>query len=149
MKNLFDELCYYEILKRLEELPPNAQRQWGKMDVAQMLAHCAETMEVAIGTKTLPQTDIGRILGPFLKQTFINYKDFRKNNPADKRFVIVGQCDFYREKVRLRGLIRTFHEGGEKNCTHHPHFFFGKLSPMEWSIGMYKHLDHHLRQFGQ
>ena len=149
MKNLFDELCFHEILKRLEELPPDAQRQWGKMDVAQMLAHCAETMEVAIGTKSPARTYIGRILGPLWKESFINHKIFRKNSPSDKRFIIIDTRDFYREKVRLHKLIRTFHEGGEMNCTHHPHFFFGKLSPMEWSIGMYKHLDHHFRQFGE
>jgi Protein of unknown function (DUF1569) len=41
-----------------------------------------------------------------------------------------------------------FAKGGAEGCTKHPHNFFGKLTPLEWATGMYKHLDHHLRQFG-
>jgi len=29
-----------------------------------------------------------------------------------------------------------------------PRCFFGKLSGKEWGELMYKHIDHHLRQFG-
>ena len=46
------------------------------------------------------------------------------------------------------GQVRQFSEGGETRCTRHPHPFFGSLTPQAWSRGMYKHLDHHLRQFG-
>jgi len=50
--------------------------------------------------------------------------------------------------VRLAGLIDRFAAGGPAGCTQHPHSFFGPLTPDEWAILMYKHLDHHLRQFG-
>jgi transposase InsO family protein len=50
--------------------------------------------------------------------------------------------------MRLKDCVREFHQGGEAKCTRHPHPFFGNLTPQEWSRGMYKHLDHHLRQFG-
>ena len=39
-------------------------------------------------------------------------------------------------------------QGGPGVCTNHPHSFFGRLVPEEWAVLMYKHLDHHLRQFG-
>ena len=45
-------------------------------------------------------------------------------------------------------LIDRFAAAGPKGCTTHPHSFFGPLTPDEWAILMYKHLDHHLRQFG-
>jgi hypothetical protein len=48
----------------------------------------------------------------------------------------------------LRGLIDRFVASGPAGCTNHPHSFFGRLTPEEWAILMYKHLDHHLRQFG-
>ena len=48
----------------------------------------------------------------------------------------------------LLKYIEKFQAGGEEKCTTYPHPFFGKVTPREWSIGMYKHLDHHLRQFG-
>jgi len=28
------------------------------------------------------------------------------------------------------------------------HAFFGSLTGAEWGVSTYKHLDHHLRQFG-
>jgi len=56
--------------------------------------------------------------------------------------------DLKAERERLRGLIERFVAGGRAGCTTHPHSFFGKLTPEEWAILMYKHLDHHLRQFG-
>jgi transposase InsO family protein len=62
--------------------------------------------------------------------------------------VIADKRDFAREQEQLKVCVRQFHEGGEERCTKHPHSFFGPLTPQEWATGMYKHLDHHLRQFG-
>ena len=51
------------------------------------------------------------------------------------------------ERDRLNTLIDRFSTAGPEGCTRTPHCFFGDLTPDEWAIGMYKHLDHHLRQF--
>jgi transposase InsO family protein len=56
--------------------------------------------------------------------------------------------DFVAERQRLRGLIDRFAAGGPAGCTKHPHSFFGPMTPEEWAALNYKHLDHHLRQFG-
>ena len=56
--------------------------------------------------------------------------------------------DFMLERQRLRESIDRFASGGSGICTKHPHFFFGPLTPVEWAVLMYQHLDHHLRQFG-
>ena len=56
--------------------------------------------------------------------------------------------DFETERNRLSGLIDRFAAAGPAGCTSHPHAFFGPLTPDEWAVLMYKHLDHHLRQFG-
>ena len=148
MKNLFQPETFEEIKQRIEQLQPNSQRQWGKMEVAQMLAHCSATMEVAVGDKRPPRMFIGRILGPFIKFAFTNDKPLRKNTPTDKSFLVIDQRNFQKEKSKLIELITRFNSGGRENVTSHPHVFFGKLNPDQWSIGMYKHLDHHLRQFG-
>ena len=148
MKNLFQAETITELNERLDKLSPASQRQWGKMNVSQMLAHCSAAVEVAVGDRNPPQLFLGKILGPLLKSILTNDKPFKKNSPTDKSFVITDDRDFDKEKARLKQLIKRFHEGGEEKCTTHPHSFFGKLSPGEWSRGMYKHLDHHLRQFG-
>jgi len=118
------------------------------MDVAQMMAHCSAAMELALGTLNPPRLFIGRLLGPFVRPMFTNDKPFGRNSPTDKTLIVADARDFARERENLKAKILQFHGGGEARCTRHPHPFFGPLTPQAWSRGMYKHLDHHLRQFG-
>ncbi|HTS38838.1 MAG TPA: DUF1569 domain-containing protein [Candidatus Solibacter sp.] len=148
MKNLFQREAVDEVLARIDSLNAASPRQWGKMDVAQMLAHCSGALDMACGQLNPPRLFIGRLLGPFVKSIYTNEKPFSQNNPTDPKLVVADHRDFLREQERLKLKVRQFHEGGEANCTRHPHPFFGSLMPQEWSRGMYKHLDHHLRQFG-
>ena len=147
MKNLFQKEAVDEVISRIDTLQPTAQRQWGKMDVAQMMAHCSAALDMASGRLVLPRIFIGRILGPIVRPIYTNEKPFSRNNPTDKKLVVSDPRDFLREQEQLKVKIRQFHEGGEARCTRHPHPFFGALNPQDWSRGMYKHLDHHLRQF--
>ena len=148
MKNLFQPEAVVEVISRVDTLQPATQRLWGKMNVAQMMAHCSAALDMASGQLNLPRMFIGRLIGPFIKPIYSNDKPFSQNNPTDPQLVVSDQRDFLREREQLKVKVRQFHEGGEAKCTRHPHPFFGSLTPPEWGIGMYKHLDHHLRQFG-
>ena len=148
MKTLFQQETVDEVVSRIDNLQPATPRQWGKMDVAQMMAHCSVAMDMASGKLNPPRKFIGRLLGPFFKPMFTNEKPLGKNAPTGKQFVIADPRHFLREQEQLKQKVRQFHEGGEAKCTRHPHPFFGPLTPEAWSRGMYKHLDHHLRQFG-
>lgn len=148
MKNLFEKETVEEVVSRINALQPTTQRQWGKMEIAQMMAHCSATLDMASGQLNLPRILIGRLLGPLVKPIFTNEKPFSKGSPTDKKLVITDHRDFLREQALLTQKLRQFSEGGEAQCTRHPHPFFGALTPQQWSRGMYKHLDHHLRQFG-
>jgi len=147
-KNLFQREAVDEVISRIDSLQPASLRRWGKMDVAQMMAHCSAALDMASGRLNPPRIFIGRVLGPLAKPGFTNDKPFSRNNPTDKKLVVSDQRDFLREQEQLKQKLRQFHEGGEARCTRHPHPFFGALTPQDWSRGMYKHLDHHLRQFG-
>ncbi len=148
MKTLYQRETVDEVILRVENLEPAAVRQWGKMDVAQMMAHCSAGLDMARGQLNPPRIFIGRLLGPIFKPVFTNEKPFGKNAPTDKKLVVSNQRDFVREQEQLKLKLRQFHEGGEAQCTRHPHPFFGALTPQAWGRGMYKHMDHHLRQFG-
>jgi hypothetical protein len=148
MKNLFEREAADEVISRIDQLQPAVQRQWGKMDVAQMMAHCSAALDLASGKLKLPRIFIGRLIGPLVKPIYTNQKPFSRNNPTDPKLVVSDQRDFLREQEQLKAKVRQFHEGGEAQCTRHPHPFFGDLTPPQWARGMYKHLDHHLRQFG-
>jgi len=148
MKNLFATPDRKEILDRLDRLEPGAVRQWGKMDPAQMLAHCAVAMEMATGDAPREQKLIGKLLGPFFKGKILGPEPFSKNSPTDPAFIVSDPRDFAKEKARLVSLVNRFCDGGPAAADFRMHSFLGRLKGDEWGVMMYKHLDHHLRQFG-
>jgi hypothetical protein len=147
MKSLFEESAKAEILSRVDQLSPEATRQWGKMQVSQMVCHCARALEMAMGTINPKRAFIGRILGPIFKGKYSDDSAFGKNSPTSTELIVGNSPDFEQEKKRLKDLINQFSSKGESGTTKHPHPFFGPLTPVEWGKGMYKHLDHHLKQF--
>lgn len=149
MKNLFDLARAEEVKQRIARLRPDSQRQWGKMNAAQAVEHCSRGLELALGDRRPPRILLGRIMGRIIKpKVFRNDEPLRRNTPTVKGLLIPDERDLAKERVRLCGLIDRFVASGPKSCTTHPHSFFGPLTPEEWAILMYKHLDHHLRQFG-
>jgi Protein of unknown function (DUF1569) len=149
MKNLFEAERVAEIQERLGRLRPESERQWGSMSAAQAVAHCCVGMEWAVGDRVPQRMFVGRVMGFIVKPLVMrDDKPMKKNSPTAKSLVVNDERDLRAERERLRGLIERFAAGGRAGCTTHPHSFFGKLTPEEWAILMYKHLDHHLRQFG-
>src|SRR6266853_6583319 len=149
VKNLFEAATVEEVRGRLAQLRPESERQWGKMNPAQMLAHCSAAMGMAMGKVTPARILIGRLLGPLAKKSLIvNGTPMRRNSMTEKSVLVTDERDFMVERERLRESIDRFASGGPGICTKHPHFFFGPLTPVEWATLMYQHLDHHLRQFG-
>jgi hypothetical protein len=73
---------------------------------------------------------------------------FKKNLPTAKSFLVKDERNFQAEKNKLLQLVDRFITQGESALTKEPHPFFGKLTTNEWDILQWKHLDHHLRQFG-
>jgi hypothetical protein len=149
MKNLYEPETVEEVKERIARLKPSNQRQWGKMNAAQAVAHCSVPMEWAVGDSFPPRMFLGRILGPIVKLKVLgDEQPLGRNTPTAKSLVVADERDLRAERHRLCALIDRFAAAGPKGCTSHPHTFFGRLTPEEWAILMYKHLDHHLRQFG-
>ncbi len=148
MKNLFDPATVLEVKARIAALKPDSSAEWGVMSAAQAVAHCTGGVEMALGVSKPPRVLIGRLIGGFVKPMALkDDQPMRKNSPTAKSLVIPDHRDLAKEKEKLTAIIDRFAAGGPAICTAHPHPFFGKLTPQEWAILMYKHLDHHLRQF--
>ena len=75
-------------------------------------------------------------------------KPFREGLPTNPQFVMKDEKNFEEEKEKLISSIKRFNEGKGANLTTDPHPFFGKMSIDEWDKLFFKHIDHHLRQFG-
>jgi hypothetical protein len=148
MKSLFEPTDRNSIVTRLQTLRPDSARQWGKMSVAQMLRHCAIALESGTGDRPMKQALIGKILMPFFKSSLLGEKPFQKGSPTDPTFVVTNDCDFDEERNRLTNLIERFVSRGPDAAAMQTHSFFGKLTGEQWGRLMYKHIDHHLQQFG-
>lgn len=148
MNNLYNKTDVDGILKRLDNLESNAVRQWGKMDVAQMLGHLNAFLETALNRNPQRRMLIGRILGRFLIKRYVSEKQFSKNRPTGKNYIFTDELNFVKEKNKAIQLVKEFYENGSEKCTKQHHPFFGTLTPNEWAIAQWKHFDHHLNQFG-
>jgi hypothetical protein len=149
MKSIYDAGVAGEIHLRLATLAPDSSRQWGKMNAPQALAHCALALEWAVGDRKPPRMLLGRVFGSLVrKQALGDDEPMRKNSPTAPDLVIGDARDLDAERRKVLMLLDRFVAAGPAGCTTHPHPFFGTLTPQEWGVLTYKHLDHHLRQFG-
>lgn len=148
MKSLFIVTDKDLILERINRLTPDSTRQWGKMEISQMLNHCRFGVETAAGIRSTPRSLLGRLLGGFMKDLATNDTPFKKGSPSPAGSITTASLDFEIEKQGLIEIINSFYNGGKAGVTDGPHAFFGHLTPSQWGALMYKHIDHHLKQFG-
>ena len=148
IKSVFNASSYEAIKNRIENLQPNAERQWGKMDIAQMLAHCCIPLEQ--GTGKVPFHDdsnfISRTLIKWVVLRSIKKGSFGKNAPTAKSFYVTDERQFTVEKQRLLATLAEFYEKGQ-NGHLMPHPAFGSFTKDNWGQLMHLHLHHHLTQF--
>ena len=149
MRNLFEATAVTEVKERLAQLRPESERLWGRMNAAQAVAHCSGGLQLALGEMRPPRMLVGWVIGWIVKPLVLaDDKPMRRNSPTVKGLVVQDERNLGAERERLSGLIDRFVAAGPGGCTTYPHSFFGRLTPEEWATLMYKHLDHHLRQFG-
>lgn len=149
MENIFEKEVTNGVISRINELSSNTPALWGKMNVAQMLAHCNITYEMVYDSRhPKPNAFKKFLLKAFVKKIVVNEVPYAKNGRTAPEFLIADPRDFETEKQRLIDyLLKTqklgadYFEGKESHS-------FGKLSKTEWNNMFYKHLDHHLSQFG-
>ncbi len=149
MKSVFDPKVIIELLDRINKLNPNSQPLWGKMNVAQMLAHCNVSYELVYEDKhPKPNFLMKFMLKTFVKDSVINEKPYKKNSQTAPMFIIADERNFEAEKVRLINYIKQTQALGEAYFDGKESHSFGILSKTEWSNMFAKHLNHHLTQFG-
>ena len=148
MKSLFDTSTYEEVLKRLDSLEELTAPQWGKMNVAQMFSHCQQPLSVALGKKSLKKPNFFmKLLFKSFKSAMYNDKPWRKSMATAPEYIVDTERDYEAEKTKLKALLAEFYEMRAKTSWE-PHPNFGEFTHDQWGMMQYKHLDHHLRQFG-
>ena len=147
--NIFKNETTSEIINRINNLNNNSKANWGTMDVAKMLAHCNVTYEMVYDDiHKKPNFILKFILKTFVKGKVVSEESYPKNGKTAPQFIIKSDKDFNTEKERLLNYIEQTKSLGENHFDGKESHSFGKLSVKEWNNLFYKHLDHHLRQFG-
>jgi hypothetical protein len=147
MNSIYDKTSNEAIISRINKLTENTQAEWGKMTVDQMFKHCIAAIEIAYGEKEIKVNLMMKILGKLVKNKIFN-SDFQRNSPTAQEFVFADKYEFESAKNILIQKFSRFSNEGKSAITVMNHPFWGKMSYEDWDKLMWKHMDHHLRQFG-
>lgn len=149
MKNVFDLNDSQELISRVGALTPETTPLWGKMNVAQMLAHCNVAYDMTYTDKYPKPGGFKKfMIKLFAKNLVVGPKPYKKNLRTAPEFLITDQRDFKREKKLLIENIEKTQKMGAAHFHNKESHAFGPLTEKEWNTLFYKHLDHHLQQFG-
>lgn len=149
MKNVFAAKDTQEIIERINCLTPKTTGQWGKMTVSQMLAHCCVPYEMFFTDKhPKPNAIVKFMLKMFVKNGVVGPKPYPKNSRTAPAFIINDERDFAIEKQRLVDYLNKTQQLGTDHFHNKESHSFGPLTKDEWNVLFYKHLNHHLTQFG-
>lgn len=148
MPSIFSAADRQALISRVSSLGPESTRQWGRMSPAQAFKHCQVGLRIALGETRLRRNLMGVLFGWWAKRQLLGPREFGRNLPTAPEFRVEEPCELLREQGELVRLIKKLGEGGPMALTRQAHPFFGELSAEEWDALQWKHLDHHLRQFG-
>ena len=141
---LHDPGAHAAIRKRVESLTPQSQRRWGKMTIGQMLHHANLVLAESLGEykgvrniKGFPKTWVRWMIlnGPW-----------GKGAPTRPDMVVNDPYDFDAEKTRMLEMLDR--AAGKSMTAEWPDSANFPMTGRHWSQLNWRHLDHHLRQFG-
>jgi hypothetical protein len=147
--NIFEKDTLESIKTRIRLLTNSTSAHWGKMNVTQMLAHCNVTYEMIFTDKhPKPIFIVGLMMKLFVKGKVVGESTYARNSPTGPQFIITDIREFEKEQTRLLTYLDQVFELGSTSFEGKESNSFGVLTAREWNNMMYKHLDHHLSQFG-
>lgn len=147
IKSLFNPDVNKKIVDRIMQLDSAQSPAWGKMSAAQMVVHSQKSLQVALGELELKRGLIGLLFGNLAKKRLLEGAELKRNLTTSPQFLVKEQPEFIKERNKLIALVKAFKDS-RSTLVGSVHPFFGKMTVEEWDLLQWKHLDHHLRQFG-
>lgn len=149
IKNIFDPAVVNEVVERINRLTPETRPQWGKMTADQVLAHL-NVSYIMTYENTIPKPNwlMRLVLKSIVKQKVVGPTPYGRSVPTAPAFKMVGAKDFNAEKAKLIAYLKRVQQDGAQKFDGRESHSFGPLTTAEWNAMFYKHLDHHLTQFG-
>ena len=146
MKSVFYQADRLSLSHRLDAVTSASTARWGRMDSGQMLAHLSESLRMALGElRVQPRSGLLRLLP--VRHAIIHWLPWPKGAPTAPELLVRRADDFPAERAALKHLLERLGAlEGAREWPEHP--AFGHLSSRDWGVLVYRHVDHHLHQFG-
>jgi hypothetical protein len=146
MKSVFNPAVHRELQDRVQRLMPRQPPRWGTMSAAQMVAHLTDSLKMASGELEVAPKKVAIRFSP-LKELLIYVLPIPRGVPTAPELIARKPGEWTAEIASLREQLNGLVErGAEALVPSHP--AFGSMSPKQWGVLVYRHMDHHLRQFG-
>lgn len=136
-------------IARIKALKENQPAKWGSMNVSQMMKHCTiPYLQIKNDNDLKAPWLVRQMMQLFFKKDMVNEIPFSKNLPTASFFRIKETPDFEKCKQALIAEVSWFGNQDPNQFEGKKHSTLGKLTTKEWDNLVYKHLNHHLKQFG-
>jgi len=146
VKSLWQSDARKEIEDRVRSLSPEAQPRFGRLNAPRMLNHIADQMRMALGDIHARNGAGWLSVWPF-NYLAIYVLPWPHGFKGPREAFTTKPVTWDADREQLLTLIGRFCEKQEQQSwPEHP--VFGKLSGNDWAALSYRHLSHHLGQFG-
>src|SRR3954452_14794776 len=146
MISIWQDDARRDLSDRVGALVWDRRASWGKFTAPKMVCHLADSLRMAMGELTVKPKRLP-IRYPPLKQLIIYVAPFPKGAPTAPELLTREPRDWTSDVADLQALLdRAAATSTPDRWPEHP--AFGSLSKRAWGVLIYRHMDHHLRQFG-
>lgn len=147
MKSIFDQVARDEVITRINALNTNNKAQWGTMTVGQMVRHCTVCEDYYFGKIKVSRSWLGMLVGRSAINSILrdDNTSIGRNAPTAKQFKVNEEVsNLQDEKEKWKSAVNRYATFSDNYFIH---WFFGKVTKEELGQFIYKHCDHHLKQF--
>jgi DinB superfamily len=146
MKTIFDKATREALISRINTLNEQSIPQWGKMNIYEMLKHCITYEEMMLGKQRFKRAFVGLLFGKMALKDFVgDEREFKRNVPTLPQLKVkAAGGNVAAEKSKWITLLEEYTADDDRKIVH---AFFGPLTWEQVGQLVYKHTDHHLRQF--
>ena len=134
------------LINRLQRLTPETKPYWGKLDAPHLLCHLRDTLDMSLGVISVPSANRKAFHHFPMKHLILYVLPFPKGVPTPSELTASSPVNFETDRHRVVELIERLAATPRAKGPEHP--FFGPLTSEEWNALQWKHIKHHLTQFG-
>jgi hypothetical protein len=150
MPTAFDPVCRQELVTRFLALTPDTPARWGRFTALKMASHVTDAVRMATGDLDVRAKAPGILKTAFVRWLVIHVLPFPKGAPTAPALLERGNTtplQLDAERATFSALLdKVAARQGTGAWPDHP--AFGRMTERDWGVLVYRHVDHHFRQFG-